>query len=94
MTTVSTKNFNGIPLLIPNSVSFDSEEFYVSYNNYDEYIYGCDTTALVLGQMQHFYILNGDHRKAYEALTSQGFTACLEYFKNNSNLKNKYSESA
>lgn len=30
-----------------------------------------------------FYILTGDHRKAYEGLFDKGFEACLEYYKEN-----------
>jgi len=59
--------------------------FYISYNSYDIATYGDVTTALVLGQMQKFYILNGDHRKQYEEIIEQGFYKCLEYFKNNIN---------
>lgn len=57
--------------------------FYVSYNNYDTDIYGCATTALVLGQMQKFYILKGDHRKQYAEIINQGFSKCLDYYKSN-----------
>lgn len=68
------------------------EGFYVSFNNYDTDIYGCKTTALVLGQMQKFYILNGDHRKQYAEIIEQGFHACLFYFKDNIDNANKYSD--
>ncbi|MGG1263817.1 hypothetical protein [Brevibacillus laterosporus] len=68
------------------------EGFYISYNNYDIYIYGCATTALVLGQMQKFYILNGDHRKQYVEIIEQGFDKCLSYFNDNVNNINKYSD--
>lgn len=51
------------------------------------------TTALVLGQMQKFFILNGDHRAGYTAAAAEGgFEKCLEYFKKNPGLVNKYSE--
>lgn len=68
------------------------EGFYVSYNNYDIGFYGCKTTALVLGQMQKFFILNGDHRKQYEEIIEQGFHECLSYYKDNINNANKYSD--
>lgn len=91
-TTAHTETISGFPILIPNTV-LDGVGFYVSYNNYDSRIYGCDTTALVCGQMQNFYILNGDHRAQYLQLISKGLDACLAYFKENINEKNKYSES-
>lgn len=76
-------------------LSFDGKEyngFYVSYNVVDRRIYGCDTTALVLGQMERFYILNGDHREAYSRLIGKGFNECLDYFMNNIKAANEYSE--
>jgi hypothetical protein len=71
-----------IPVFIPNTTQ-NGEGFYVSHNDYDISSYGDVTTALVFGQMQKFYILNGDHRAAYSKLISQGFEACLAYFKEN-----------
>lgn len=90
--TAHTVNIFGFPILIPNEVSRSEEEYYVSYNNYDTHIYESDTTALVLIVNGHtsFHILNGDHRKAYEACSS--LEECIEYFKSNSDLINKYSE--
>ncbi|PGK51869.1 hypothetical protein CN918_29190 [Priestia megaterium] len=67
--------------------------FYISYNARDVAIYGSKTTALVLGQMQKFYILNGDHRKQYAELINQGFHKCLSYYKDNIHNANKNSES-
>mgnify|MGYP003626343813 CR=1 FL=1 len=80
-----------VPVLVPNT-TMDGDNFYVSFNDYDHGIYGGDTTALVLGQMQHFYILNGDHRAAYAELIPQGIDACLSYFKANIADINKRSE--
>lgn len=82
---------NGNHVFIPNSI-LDGDGFYVSYNDYDTRTYGCVTTALVLGQMQDFYILNGDHRAAYLPLISKGFDACLAYFQENIADINKYSQ--
>ena len=82
---------SGIPISIPNT-TYDGEGFYVSYNNRDGGIYGSDTTALVVGQMQSFYILNGDHRTGYGPLLAQGLGACLAYFRQNVAQMNKYSE--
>ena len=71
-----------------------SDLFYVSYNFGDISWYGCDTTALVFGQMQRFYTLNGDHREGYAPLLEKGFNACLDYFREHADQKNKRSESA
>lgn len=67
-------------LSIPNE-TIQADGFYVSYNDTDYDIYGSDTTALVFGQMERFFILNGDHRRQYLDLMKDGFHACLDYFK-------------
>jgi len=85
------ETIEGFPIFIPNDVE-EGDGFYVSYNSRDVAEYGSDTTALVVGQMEHFYILNGDHRKAYAKLIPEGFEACKRYFDENVALKNKYSE--
>jgi hypothetical protein len=46
-------------------------------------------TALVRGSK--FYILNGDHRKAYEALVGLGFDACKEHFENHRSETSRWS---
>ena len=79
------------PVFTPNTV-IDGDGFYVSYNIVDSRIYGSDTTALVIGQMQHFYILNGDHRDAYRPLIAQGLQSCLNYFASQSDQISKFSE--
>jgi hypothetical protein len=84
-------NAGVFPVTLPNSIQ-EGTGFYVSYNDYDTGTYGCDTTALVFGQMQAFYILNGDHRVAYAKLLEAGFDACLGYFKENLVSVNKFSE--
>lgn len=63
----------------PNTTK-SGDGFYVSYNAVDYAIYGSDTTALVIGQMESFHILNGDHQKAYQPLIPQGLDACMAYF--------------
>lgn len=68
------------------------EGFYVSYNTRDAVYYGCDTTALVLGQMQKFYILNGDHREQYKQIIEQGFDRCLSYYKEHIHEANTHSD--
>lgn len=68
------------------------EGFYVSYNNHEIDLYGDVTTALVLGQMEKFYILTGNHCEQYEELIGQGFFECLEYYKENINQAHKFSD--
>jgi hypothetical protein len=74
----------------PNSV-LDAGMFYVSVNYRDSAIYGDVTTALVVGQMQSFYILNGDHARQYAELVPQGFDACMNYFLANSDKISRFS---
>jgi len=69
-----------------------NDECYISYNYYDTDIYGTVTTALVKGNMEQFFILNGNHMEEYKKLLHLGFTACFDYFKRNVNLINKLSE--
>lgn len=80
-----------LPLSVPNYV-LDADGFYVSYNDRDVSIYGGVTTALVLGQMERFYILKGDHRKAYAPLLAAGFDACLDYFKSQAHDQHPFSD--
>lgn len=76
---------------VPNVV-MDGGDFYISFNSSDENFYGHPTTALVWGQMQRFFILNGDHRAAYSALLLQGWDACFDYFRSNVAHANRYSD--
>jgi hypothetical protein len=88
-------DYNSVVVVNNSPIEMDFkiyEGFFISYNNYDINLYGCITTALVLGQMQKFYILNGDHRKQYEEIIEQGFHKCLSYYKDNINNANKYSD--
>lgn len=82
-----------VPVMQYNS-TVDGEGFYISHNDYDvsPSLYGDETTALVLGQMEKFYILNGDHREAYSSLIGSGCQACLNYFKANLAVINKRSD--
>jgi hypothetical protein len=77
--------------IIPNTVR-EADGFYISYNDLDSTIYGSDTTALVIGQMEAFYILNGDHRKAYQTRLLSGLATCLAYYQENLQHKNKHSD--
>lgn len=74
-TTASMSISNGILVTIPNKtddVDTGSPHWYISYNNRDNQTYGSDTTALVLGQMEYFFILNGDHRQAFKDCIQAG----------------------
>lgn len=66
--------------------------FYISFNDVDHDTYGAATTALVIGQMRSFYILNGDHRAQYSALIHEGLAACLDYFIASAAEVNPFSE--
>lgn len=87
---IQTPN-GAFPVAIPNS-TVDGDGFYVSYNNHDIGLYGCDTTALVVGQMERFYILKGDHRDRYAPLLAQGFDVCLSYYKQHIAESHPYSD--
>ena len=81
---------NGIPFGVPNQIVSYDTNFYISHNNYDNRIYGCDTTALVVtGKGSRFFILDGDHS---EQLKNKSFKDCLCYFHGNKRLLNKLSE--
>jgi hypothetical protein len=75
----------------PNTI-IEGNGFFVSHNDVDTHIYGGVTTALVLGQMERFYILMGDHRKQYGPLIPQGFESCLAYFRENIGLSSERSD--
>jgi hypothetical protein len=78
-------------MIKPNSV-IQGNGFYISYNNIDIGIYGCDTTALVIGNMEKFLILNGDFRKQYMQIINNGLDECIAFFKANIEHINEYSE--
>jgi hypothetical protein len=80
-----------IPLQIPNDV-VDGDGFTISYNGRDRAIYGDVTTAIVTGNSEHFYVLNGNHMDAYMELIDDGLDACLDYFEANIDKISKYSE--
>lgn len=86
---ISIINYNNVVSVNTSQIDFDGkiyDGFYISYNNYDTNIYGDVTTALVLGQMQKFYILRENHIKQYKKIikenTSECFDKCLAYFRN------------
>lgn len=82
-------NAGGILVFTPNS-TFDYKGYYISYNSRDSAIYGSDTTALVIGQMERFYILTGDHVEEYQKCS--GLDECLAYFKAHQSEIAKYSD--
>lgn len=107
--TVSVGDAGGVPVITPNRVFFSSNEsveyggktydgFYISYNNYDTDIYGCDTTAIVLGQMQYFLVLNGNHEEDLVKATmnagfdGSAFESCLAYFKEHEAEMSRFSD--
>ena len=55
-------------MVLPNNI-VDHGEWYTSYNAVDHAIYVCDTTAIVIGQMQAFFVLKGDHRQQLNGLS-------------------------
>lgn len=75
----------------PNSISQDYKDFYISYNAGDYMVYGAVTTALVIGQMEIVYILEGDHRKEYQEI-GENLDKCIEYFARNSDKMANYSD--
>lgn len=91
-------NCGGFPIFIPNDITNKQDDFYISFNTVDKHIYGDITTALVhefpKGEIEKFYILNGNHVEQYNKIINDGggIKECLEYFKSNENLISKYSE--
>lgn len=78
---------------IPSNTTLNpqnDETWYVSYLPFSD-DYGSNTTALVVGQMQRFFILDGDFRKEYQNLMPQGFRACYQFFLDNLDKRNKRS---
>ena len=84
----------GIPTTVYNRVTQSSDDFYISYNNYDTDIYGDKTTALVYSDRKStwFYILNGDHTDEYESIQPFTFLGCLSYFLSNLDKMNHMSD--
>lgn len=100
MSTQLTAIIDGFHLSIPNQtnlVNTGSPHWYISYNDVDYGIYGTDTTALVIGQGEHFLILNGNHIKAFNEIIAKKsgmtLTMCLAYIRNNEHLLNRRSDS-
>lgn len=65
--------------------------FHISYCNRSS-DYGCPTTAIVLGG-RVFFILNGNHAEhLIIAASEEGIQGCVDYFINNIDQANGYSE--
>jgi hypothetical protein len=75
----------------PNRIAQEYKTFYVSYNTTDYFTYGAITTALVIGQMEIFYILEGDHREAYKTI-GDDLEKSIEYFQFNIDKISKFSD--
>ncbi len=76
---------------VHNSV-LSGRGFYVSFNDGDVASYGCETTALVVGQMEAFYVLCGDHREAFARLVTAGLEACKSYVRENKAVMHRFSD--
>lgn len=85
---MSVQFFNGIPVSIPNEISKDAPDFYISYNQSSS-DYGTDTTAIYIKSTGQFLILAGNHTEQYAGLD---FEQVLEYFYNNVSKAVKQSE--
>lgn len=69
-------------------------EYYFSYNPSNE-AYGNETTAIVIGRMRAFYILNGNHQHELSKRSQAGgLRACAEYFFENIDMINSFSQRA
>ncbi|SIC58954.1 hypothetical protein [Mycobacteroides abscessus] len=61
-----------------------SDDFYLSFNpgNFVASVFDSDGSGseTALCKDGNYFILNGDHRAAYEKVFDQGFSACFAYF--------------
>lgn len=80
---------DGYPVFVPNKVEDSGIGYYVSYNNHDDSIYGCDTTAIVIDKTGAFLILNGDHGKT---ITGMSLKDVCQYFHDHADLHNHMSD--
>lgn len=77
------------------NIIIQGDGFYVSYNPEPFDLFeDCmpEETALVYGEMQAFYILEGDHREEYSKRLRDGWDSCFEYFRSNLNQISPYSD--
>lgn len=83
------KNYNGIPISIPNTISKDAKEYYISYNPSSRN-YGCSTTCLHINSTSQFLILNGNHKEEFSKCIT--LEESLKYFYDNIEKANTKSE--
>ena len=60
----------------PNNI-YDFGDWCVSMNHVDHWHYGGPSTAIVIGQMEVFYVMKGDH---FDALGSGSLGDAMHYF--------------
>ena len=91
-TTYHTEHIMGMPVGVPNRLTKQTKQFYISYNNYDtgNDMYGCDTTALYINETSQFLILNGKHTDNYNDCST--LQDCINYFYRNIEQANAKSE--
>lgn len=89
------KYFNGIPVVVNNTITKDSkeEQYYISYKP-SKRDYGVETTALVItigeNERQVFYILKGNHSSSYE--NCKDLKDCIRYYVNNKEFIHEFSD--
>lgn len=93
---MSSPDLTCMPGMKPTNTTKEmSPHWYVSYNPSSR-DYGCDTTALVLGQGEHFLTLEGDHREALHAIMDDAkpftLTRCLRYVDDNKDKLHEMSD--
>lgn len=85
-----------------HNLTLESDDFYISYllpnAMTKRYGWGASDdesigeTALIVRDPWDCKILNGDFRKDYETVFSQGYEACLEVFNNNQDKRSSWSD--
>lgn len=88
---------NNIVFQNDEKVKYDGKEydgFYISHNSSaaGKEIYGSETTALVLGQMEKFFVLNDNHCTPLEKLAKESLDDCINYVRKNKNKLNELSD--
>ncbi len=73
-------------------ITLDFDDYYINFNVEDYFMYGGLNTALGLGQMQLFLILNGGHLDGFADAAKEGLEKCFAYFRTHIDQANKYSE--
>jgi len=84
---------------LSKNIILQADGFFISYNP-DTSTLGSGfkgdgdgkETAIVVEEPRKYFILNGDHRKAYEKLVDKGLAGCMDYFHSKPELKSSWSE--